>query len=72
MSDKIFAKGLIFKLPNENAPDFVKGGLSIKTEEFIDFLHEQGGDWVNISLKVSKGGKAYAELDTWKPERRDG
>lgn len=28
--EKIFPNGLIFKLPNENAPDYVKGKLSIK------------------------------------------
>jgi len=71
MADKIFATGLIFKLPNENAPDFVKGGLAIKVDEFIQFLHEQRSDWVNISLKVSKAGKPYADLDLWKPEKKE-
>ena len=67
--DKVFAQGMIFKLPNEKAPDFVKGTLSIKVEEFTQWLKEQDGQWVNVSLKVSKAGKAYAELDNWKPEK---
>jgi len=27
--------------------------------------HKEG--WVNIQVKRSKGGKLYAELDTWQP-----
>jgi hypothetical protein len=68
MTDKIFASGLIFKM-KEKAPDYVKGSLSIKVDEFIDFLKaNESKGWVNIDLKVSKDGKPYAELNTWKPE----
>lgn len=67
--EKIFTDGLIFKLPRESAPDFVKGSLSVKVEEFKAWLdtHVDNG-WVNIDLKVSQGGKAYAEKNNWKPE----
>lgn len=63
---KIFANGLMFKRPRENAPEFVKGSLSIKIDEFITFLkqHEKKG-WVNLDLKESKGLKLYFELNTW-------
>ena len=47
MSDIEFVDGLIFKLPHENAPEFV----------------------INIDLKVSREGKAYASVDTWSPEK---
>jgi len=30
MSDNNFVGGFFFKLPHENAPDFVKGKVSIK------------------------------------------
>lgn len=65
--DKIFANGLIVKPPRDTAPDFVKGSLSIKTEEFISFLeaHTKGDGWCNITIKESRGGKWYPELDTW-------
>ena len=67
--EKTFAEGLIFKLPSEKAPDFVKGSLSIKVDEFIAFLEKNAKNgWVNINLKLSKSGKAYAELDTWEPK----
>lgn len=71
--DKVFADGLIFKGPRENAPDFVKGSLSIKVEEFKQFLdaHVTNAGWVNLDIKESKGGKLYCELNTYKPEKPD-
>ena len=69
--EKIFINGMRFDLPAENAPDFVKGKISINVAEFTEFAEKnktQTG-WLNIDLKVSKSGKAYAELNTWKPEQ---
>ena len=70
---KIFANGMKFSKPKAGAPDFVKGSLAIKIEEFETFmkLYAKKG-WVNIDLKVSKGGKAYAELNTWTPDSSQG
>ena len=65
--EKQFAKGLIVK-KNPSAPDFVICNLSIKKDEFIQWLQTQQTEWVNISCKTSKGGKHYADLDTWKPD----
>lgn len=68
MADKIFTNGLIFKAPHQKAPDYVKGTLSVKVEDFKAFLDEHNKNgWVNISLKEAKSGKYYAELDTWEP-----
>jgi hypothetical protein len=67
MSDeKTFIAGMIYKAPHPNAPDFVKGSLSIKVSEFSAFAqqHQKEG-WLNIDLKESKGGKLYAELNTF-------
>lgn len=71
MADKTFADGMLFKLPRDGAPDFVKGSVSIKVVEFVAFLqkHEKNSGWVNIDLKVSQGGKSYAELNTYEPEK---
>lgn len=68
MNEAKFLDGLIFKMPHQNAPDFVKGKLSIKREELIAALQAESDDWINLDLKVSKEGKAYAQVDTWKPE----
>ena len=70
MSDEnIFPNGIFFKLPNEKAPDFVKGSISVKVDEAVLWLRENAdqGGWVNLDLKISKGGKPYAALNTWKP-----
>jgi len=67
MSEATFANGLYWKEPKENAPDWVKGNISIKVEDFIPFLEEQQEGWVNLVVKKSKGGKYYAQLDNWKP-----
>lgn len=72
MADIEFAEGLIFKLPRNGAPEYVKGSLSIRREEFIKWLQAREGDWVNLELKESKNGKAYAAVDNWKPESKGG
>lgn len=68
MSDeKIFVDGMIVKR-NPNAPDFVICNLSLKCEELVAFMRKHHKDkWVNVQVKQSKGGKYYAELDTWQP-----
>lgn len=73
MTEKKFAQGFIFKRPRENAPDFVKGSLSIKVSEAIKFLNqEKDTDWVNLDLLVSKdGSKLYFTLNNWKPEKKE-
>ena len=72
MEEKIFANGIIFKLPKDNAPDFVKGSISFKTDEAIQWIREHSDNgWCNIDLKVGQSGKAYAELNTWKPDNQN-
>lgn len=68
--EALFLNGLIYKLPRPNAPDFVKGSLSIKREEMIQALSELDDDWINLDLKVSKQGKAYAQINEWKPSNQ--
>lgn len=70
MAEKTFANGLIFKAPRESAPEYVKGSLSVKVDEFVEFLNEHvtPSGWVNIDIKESKGGKLYCELNTWTPK----
>ena len=69
MSDKEFVNGLLVKPPREGAPDFVKGSLSIRRDEMINFLAQKKEDWINIDIKASKEGKWYAEVNNWKPQQ---
>ena len=69
--DKIFAEGLSFNKPHQNAPEWVKGKVSVKVEDFIIFLnkHKNERGYVNVDLKKSQKGIYYFELDQWtKPE----
>lgn len=66
-----FVSGLIVKAPNPKAPEYVKAAISIKRVDLIAWLTAQDGDWINVQVKESKGGKWYAAVDDWKPEARD-
>ena len=63
-----FIDGLFVKNPRENAPDFVKGSLSILVDKFIPYLKSKANakGYVNIDLLVSKDGNLYAKLNDWK------
>ena len=69
-NNKILVNGLYFKLPHINAPEFVKGKLSITVNEFVQFINNnQKNGYINIDLLVSKAGAPYAILDTWEPNQ---
>lgn len=71
MTDNIeFVTGLVIKKPHENAPDFVKCGLSIKRDELIKWLTAKNGLWVNVQIKESRNGNWYAAVDNWKPNKK--
>lgn len=74
MSEKTLAKGFFFERPRQGAPDFVKGRMSVKVEEAVEFLNsfknEKG--YVNFDLLISKDGqKLYFTLNDWKPAPKD-
>ena len=72
MSDNDFVDGIIFKLPHSNAPEFVKGKLSINVPSLAKWIKDNNpGDWINLDLKVSKEGKPYAVRDLWKPDKKE-
>lgn len=72
MSDIEFPQGMMWKEPRQGAPDYVRGSVSIKREELIEWLSNREGEWVNLDLKESKGGKVYFSVNDWKPEQRGG
>lgn len=73
-NNKVFADGAMFKEPSPNAPEWIKGKMSFKVDEFIAFLtkHQTNAGWVNLDLKKGKTGKYYMELNTFVPERPAG
>ena len=69
--DKVFVDGMIVKR-HERAPDFVIANLSLKCKELVAWMQKHHRDgWCNIQIKQSKGGKYYAELDTFVPSKRE-
>lgn len=70
MSEKQFTKGFFFKR-NAKAPEYIIGQLSVKVEDAITYLQENKSEtgYVNIDIKLSKGGVYYCELNTWKPTK---
>jgi len=68
--EKNYAKGLFVKR-NEKAPEFVVCNLSIKTDDFIQFLKENTNEKGYVNLQVLKGkdkGTFYANVDTFTPK----
>jgi len=73
MDDKQFVNGMFPSRP-ENAPDFIKMKISLKRDEFLEFMRTTTKEdvWINIDIKESRAGKLYAERNTWKkPESKD-
>lgn len=74
MSETKFVNGLFVNKPHVNAPDFVKAELSISVDRFVEWLKQQETTekgYVKVTLKESKGGKLYAELNSWVSEQKD-
>jgi len=67
--ETIFPDGMIYKVPRDDAPEFNKGTVSIKVDEFKAFLdkHVYNG-WVNLDFNKSRDGNLYFKLNDWKPE----
>lgn len=68
MSEIKTPKGLIARLPNQNAPDFVVAKTSIKRVELIEWLESQTDEWINLDLVKKKDdpSKIYYKVDDWK------
>jgi hypothetical protein len=73
METKNFAKGLYYNPPHPKAPNFVIGRLSIKREDFRQWLNEQKFDekgFLNLQILMSKGGKPYVAVDDYKAKQQ--
>ena len=73
MEPKTYAKGLFAKR-NDKAPDFVVCSLSVKVEEFNQFLEENVNDRGYVNLQVLKNkdkGTMYAVVDTFEPKPKE-
>ena len=71
MSEKQFVSGLFVKPPHEKAPDFVKCAISMKRKDLGNWLRGRDEEYINVDVKVSKEGKWYAEVNDWKPTKKN-
>lgn len=72
MSDMV--GGIYPKVKNERSPDFVICKMSINVAQFREWMQaymkeNPNEEWINMDFLVSRAGKGYAKLDTWKPEQ---
>jgi len=69
-TEKVFVNGMMIRMPNDKAPEFVLLEQSIKVKDFFEFckqnMDEKG--WLNITIKRSQKGTIYSELNQWKPK----
>jgi|TARA_R110000824_G_scaffold133216_3_gene295911 hypothetical protein len=76
--EKEFPRGLFVSPPRPNAPEFVKGRISIKVEDFLEYLSmKDGQEWLRIDIKQGfkedehGNRKWYSQVDNWvKPSER--
>lgn len=69
-----FAQGIFFLKPGERAPEYILGNLSIRPNDFIEWLNCQTPDetgYIRLVVKNSKNNKAYIALDTWKKKPQE-
>lgn len=67
MAEQIFPKGMHIFPPRENAPDFVKGKISIHLETFTEWAKQHLDQNGRIAFDLKEGREGiYASLDTWK------
>jgi len=72
--ERQFAKGFWFERPHANAPSFVKGRMSVKVSEAIEWLEANKSDrgYVNLQLLLAKDGeKLYFVKDEFEPKPKE-
>ena len=71
--DSALVSGFYPKPRHPNAPDFVIAKASVNLQQFAEFVktykaQNPSEEWLNIDMKLSRAGKGYASVDTWKPD----
>lgn len=62
MSEKQFVDGMRVTR-SDRAPEWKLASLGLKREALIAWLEGQSGEWVNVEICRSKGGKYYAAVE---------
>lgn len=63
-----FVEGLYFNKPHEKAPDFVKGSISIKKDQFTQWVATQPTNdkgYIKIDVLLSKKDTLYLKVNDY-------
>lgn len=77
--ETIFPEGLIVFSPHKKAPDFVKATIILTPRKLVEWLKENEdlleeskyGKQLRMTLKESKGGLLYLQVDTYKRDAQN-
>ena len=70
MTEKIYPKGMWFNKKHEKAPDFIRGKISIKVDDFLNWVNDSP-HLINqkgyMNFQMLEGGKEgiYLQVDTY-------
>lgn len=64
-----FPNGIKAFKPNDKAPEFVKADIIINKSELIQWLDDKDNE-VKLTVKLSKGGTYYLEVNEYKPKQQ--
>lgn len=68
---KRYPSGIYFNNPYYNAPDFVIGKISIKSNEFLEWFNSEAPNekgYVYLDVLKSKDGKPYCAVNDFVPK----
>ena len=68
MAETIYPKGMRLWPPRDNAPDFIKGSLTVHMDTFTEWAQEHTDEkgYVRLDLKEGRDGALYLALNTFK------
>ena len=70
MANTRFPDGIRLWRPREGAPQWLMHDITINTQEFIDWLQNEGKDTVRLQIAVSKEkGNPYLRVDDFVPDK---
>lgn len=67
----VFVEGMSFYAVPPTTPETVRGKISFKSAQFIEFIktHTDEKGWMNVKMMKSKEkGSIYFIVDSWKPK----
>ena len=71
--EKRYPKGIYFNQPRENAPEFVKGSISIKKADLLIWLNAEAPNdkgYINLDVLEGREGTPYLTVNEYHLKNR--